>query len=572
MSNTHSIIEVKPVLTIDITDFSTRSNLEQVDAVKALIKIIQTSIPPEYDHPAARVWSPAGDGGSITFWDASIEAALVTAIEIANQARMYNNGEYDQRNYPKPERPLQIRMGIHTGTVTKEIDFDGRENVWGAGINFAGRVMSLCKPDQILISDEYYQNADFRKLVGVEIKRIGKWWTKHNKSFILYNVYVENKAGIPLSEVDEWFGPLHYPLANAIKIYEGMLEEETTLAENPFRVAVIAKRILDLDPENRLARRALESLSRKRHGPGKPLYHTLFSDFSPETILYFFERSSFHTFEIGETIVSEGDIADSMMIIVSGEVKLYKSGEVVKQFTKDPGKKPQDYVFPEGEIIGEMGIFEMGGKRSATLKASKRSIVLSIDYDDIKDTSGALNSSENMLRLEIQRGIWKFYTHREIEHTLITHPLFSDIQPPITESDRFRLSDKASFYPEYFQAAIPDDYRTALELENKKSRPISLKDYLWNSLVIVVNGCITVSSLQKDGETCAIEYGPDKYIGAIRTTLLTASPYTDVDTSPDAQFIAIPWETITELRQRYRALKEKLRDMGDEERSQRKLD
>ena len=82
-------------------------------------------------------------------------------------------------------------MGLYSGTVTKEKDFDNRENVWGDGMNMSARVASLAKPGQILASKDFYKQADLRTRLEQEVTSIGKWWAKHNKSIELYNIYID---------------------------------------------------------------------------------------------------------------------------------------------------------------------------------------------------------------------------------------------------------------------------------------------------------------------------------------------------------------------------------------------
>lgn len=536
--------EVRPILTIDIVNYSMRSQHEQLALFKALVEIVRKALPEQARHPANRLWSPSGDGGSLTFFDTPFDAALITAIMISKYIKEYNKGEFYDENkelLPKPTEPLEIRTGIHSGPVTKGIDFDERQNVWGNGINISARVMSMAKPNQIVISESYYEDASLSRDAehpGIEIIRIGKWWAKHNLPIFLYNVYAEtDNAGISVHEVDEWFGPLHYPLENAIRIYEGMLDGEKKDAKYPFRVAAIAKRILDVEPQHSGAKAALESLSKKRfpsHGP--TLYHPLFSDFSPTTISYFFEKSNFRVYNEGETIMTEGEKANSMMMIVSGKIELLKSGNAV-------------YTFPEGDLIGEMGLFEENGKRSATLIASKRSMVLEIDYDSIRTVSGSPNSRENVMRQEIQRGIWISYTRRTIENKLNYHDLFSSLN----NIARDKLKDSAYL--------IPSDYQTPAEL--------SIDD-AWKNLVLVINGKIRV--FQKKEETPQlIEYGTDDILGTIRL-VSENNPYNQIDVPVGTQFICFPWEEIHSLRHEYDKFDIELLRLGSKERQQRGLE
>jgi len=526
------VLTAKPVLTVDIVNFSTRTVEEQAEAVQALIGILGQAIPSEYNHPSARIWSPAGDGGAITFWETDIRTPLETAINIGGLVKKYNEGTFtDQKRktlLAKPSTELVVRMGIHFGTVSKEIDFDDRENVWGDGINISARLISLAKAGQIVISQEFFDHANLRGgWADAEIIWIGKWWAKHNKSITLYNVSANN-AGIRFSDVDNWFGPLHYPLEQAIRIYEGMLKEEATLKDYPFRVAVIAKRILDLDPQHTTATSILQSLSKKRQNlrvGQKTLNDPFFSELSPSTILHFFKYAQFKVFENGEIIVREGDKADSMMIVVSGEINLYREERVVMIYDKDKNKETE-YIFQEGQIIGEMGLFNTAERRTATLRAGKRAMTLSIDYSYIQTKNpDLLSQREKDMRLEIQRQVWQYYCRRTIENKLLYHSLFRDI----SEIDRIDLLDNAEFFP--------SDYQRGIELK--------IEDF-WHYWFVVVVGDITLYSKNNDKE---LRYRQDECIGPIRL-VVEQLPFSRVGYSSDVQYIRIPWKIISYMMER----------------------
>jgi class 3 adenylate cyclase len=194
----------KPVLTVDIVEFSKRPGREQMIAIQVLIQLLRKAVPEDQNHPSKRIWSPAGDGGSLTFWD-DLRAPVETAVALGKYLDQYNRGElelYDSRNNKLPvgQEPLQVRMGIHAGPVSKEVDFDDRENVWGNGINMSARVASLAQVGQIVASHDYYVQAELKDDPEYEVVPIGKWWAKHNMSVRLYNVYKDG-VGIPTSEV-----------------------------------------------------------------------------------------------------------------------------------------------------------------------------------------------------------------------------------------------------------------------------------------------------------------------------------------------------------------------------------
>lgn len=529
-----SDLEVKAVLTVDIVNFSTRDVPEQTNAVQVLIKILGQALRKGVKNPNAIVWSPSGDGGSMTYWDASNQAALHTAIEICRLIREYNeNRQIDKQDVPIIlNEELQVRIGIHSGTVAKMPDFDDRENIWGDGINMSARLISVAKPNQILMSEDYHRDANVRgSWHKYEIISIGKWWAKHNKSITLYNV--SNKdVGLPMSEVDEWYGPLNYPLEHAIRTYEGMLREEITSGQRVFRIAVIAKRILDIDPDNRNARYVLESISEKRHKNivgHQNLYDKFFSPLSPATIVHFFTRARFRTFSNGDTIFQQDDLADSMMVVVSGELNLYRNNEIVAAFDSERGGS---YTFSEGQIIGEMGLFDAAERRSATIKAGRRAITLSIDYEHVRPVPGSSSSRENMQRLEIQQRVWEYYCDRTIENRIICDELFCGI--PVTE--RQLIKDDAEFLPNQYQHSFKLDVN---DLEN-----------YW---IIVIAGTIVITTANSQG-TKEVEYTVGNYLGPIflYNKFTGQNPYHSItEISPDAQIVRIHKDVMFELAAKY---------------------
>lgn len=82
-----------------------------------------------------------------------------------------------------------------------------------------------------------------------------------------------------------------------------------------------------------------------------------------------------HSFGKGETIVSQGDVGDSMFLI--------KSGEVAISHTKE-NDTVQLALLKAGESLGEMAMFE-AEMRTASAIAHVDSELLSIDNNDFID-------------------------------------------------------------------------------------------------------------------------------------------------------------------------------------------
>jgi CRP-like cAMP-binding protein len=499
----------KPVLTMDIVNYSLMSNTEQYQAFRNLIEMLAQAIPREHNKPGRRIWSPAGDGGSLTFWD-DINAALHTAVNLGKLINAHN------KDLP-PEHHMRLRMGLHSGSVIKEVDLDERENVWGNGINISARVMSMARPGQILASREYCVQADLLSRPKEEVNYIGKWWAKHNKTLDLYNIYIDG-AGLPPSEVDEWYGPFHYPLQQAMETYAAMIEDERTTGP-AFRVAVLCKRLLDLEPSNVAVQQVLESISESRFdsAPGaKNLYDSFFSQLSPSALVYFFHNSQFKAVPKGKVIAREGEPASTMMMVVSGEIIPYIRGTRLKN-----QRDNSEVVLREGAIIGEMGLFSPGGVRTATMEASKNAIVLTLDYRYLRTLEGNPNTPENRIRLEIQKRIWKYYCQRTVSNAINLHPLLRLLR----SDQRNRLLDIGNY------EFLPAEY----------GQPFSLTvEDMWEYVTVIVGGGLVVYT-KKDNQP--FEYKAEESIdllGILRFGVQDC-PFSEIVAQPDTHLIRFPF-------------------------------
>ncbi len=533
----------QPVLTVDIVDFSIRSVQSQTAAVQELIRMLGEAIPEEHNNKEARMWSPAGDGGSITFWK-SILPAIHTAIRLAQLAEEYNQSQ-------PPDKHILLRIGLHSGPVSCQADFDGRENVWGDGINTSARLIGLARPGQILASDKFVDDAQLTmfKDIDIQVHDIGKWWVKHNQSIHVYNIHSDN-AGIPISHVDRWFGPLHYPLQQAITTYEGMMKEEIQSRGMPFRVAVLAKRILDIDPDNANATNAIVSISQKEFRSGiaqAHLFDSFFSPLSPDALLYFFRHSRFQTYKPEEMIAREGDRADKLMIIVSGDIELFKKGsdgyDKKLQVIDRDTQRVHDVTFSEGAIVGEMGLFNEATQRTATLKARHNVITLTVEYAYLRvvESSDPADRSEMALRAEIQEQVWQYYCERTINTQLNYHALLRKL---ISE-DRLRLLKEAVFLPAHYNDAID----------------LTLED-VWNKWIIVIAGGVIVHA-KKNNQP--IEYKSGDCIGPVRL-VFEDIPYTQIETLPGSQVVCFSWNLIGAILEKHPELDDEWTQVGRKER------
>jgi class 3 adenylate cyclase/CRP-like cAMP-binding protein len=531
----------KAVLYVDIVDFSLRQSSEQVDAVMALIEMLHLAIPKGKDNPAHRLWSPAGDGGCLTF--SSPELALETVGALARSVSQYNAGSLVARNgktYPSPSRRFELRTGLHSGPVIMHIDFDERVNAWGDGINTAARIAAIAHPNQILVSDDFYRQAELSQhdvdkgTHGRKGERtvvsVGRWWVKHNKSIGVCNYSVEGEAGVSCADVEPWYGPFQYPLEMAIRTYQSMAEELT--ATGPaFRAAVIAKRILDLDPQSQRAKDIIASISETRFptriASTPRLYNKFFSRLSPSALIYFFSNAKFQVFQPESVICREGDTADSMLFVVSGNIIPTVAGERIRVLMPENGTGDHEIVFEEGDIIGEMGLFSEGETRTATLSTpeKKPSVVLALDYRFLRGTDVETGMNTEYAR-EIRDQVWVYYQERMIENTISSHRLLQ----VLTDSDRDRLR-----------------YTAKLKTSRYEDRTLITLADAWDNMLIIVRGKVIVVS--KAGRV--LEYRRGDCLGPLRLVVEgVESPYTNVEAAQDTHVVQLPWKEVDEITRR----------------------
>ena len=130
-----------------------------------------------------KIWT--GDGMALGFQD-SVEHPFKLAIEIDKHLRKYNTKKSDRNR-------IDMRIGLHSGTVEVVRDINNKENAAGPGIIIAQRVMSFGDAGHILASDAVTMNLiDINPKYGDALHPIGTFHDKHGQPLVLYNIYDEH--------------------------------------------------------------------------------------------------------------------------------------------------------------------------------------------------------------------------------------------------------------------------------------------------------------------------------------------------------------------------------------------
>ena len=116
----------------------------------------------------------------------------------------------------------------------------------------------------------------------------------------------------------------------------------------------------------------------------------LFHDISGEEVSHVAQIAEEIEFSTGDVIFEEGDVGDSMFIIIDGSVKIHKGDKEIATLSK-------------GKFIGEMALLDQE-PRSASVTATVDTILLQINREDFYDLMAS--------RMEIMQGIVKILTQR----------------------------------------------------------------------------------------------------------------------------------------------------------------
>jgi len=95
---------------------------------------------------------------------------------------------------------LQLRMGVHSGPVTRVPDINGNENVSGAGINMAQRVMDCGDGGHILLSAVAAEMVQSFESWGHCLADLGEVIVKHGVKVHVYNLVMSDIGNSAIPE------------------------------------------------------------------------------------------------------------------------------------------------------------------------------------------------------------------------------------------------------------------------------------------------------------------------------------------------------------------------------------
>jgi class 3 adenylate cyclase len=158
---------------MDIVAYSKKTTDEQKKACKDLGTLVKSTMQYKTANALEKlIILPTGDGMVLGFFT-YLEDAMNCAIAIAKAVK----------NRPD----LQMRMGVHCGSVIPMEDINGNLNISGDGINYAQRVMDAGETNHLLVSSAVMLKYD--RPPYVLVNDLGDVVVKHGVVMHLYSLH-----------------------------------------------------------------------------------------------------------------------------------------------------------------------------------------------------------------------------------------------------------------------------------------------------------------------------------------------------------------------------------------------
>ena len=175
-------LQIGHVLFIDIVGYSKLRVNEQSGLLRELTEVVSgTREFREAEAEGKLIRLPTGDGMALVF-RTDPEAPAQCALEIARALK----------EHPR----IALRMGIHSGPISEVADVNQRQNIAGAGINLAQRVMDCGDAGHILVSKRVAEDLEQHDRWRPFLHELGTCEVKHGVRIHISNLY-SDEVGNP---------------------------------------------------------------------------------------------------------------------------------------------------------------------------------------------------------------------------------------------------------------------------------------------------------------------------------------------------------------------------------------
>ncbi len=374
---------------MDIVGFSLMTEEDQIGTVRNLYRWITEALANHSIPRESYRWSPAGDGGFLTFQG---EFGCQKAIDVAfTMAEKIHTPDWK----PSDDRPIRLRMGLHSGIVKEEDELGERTNVWGVGINTTARILAVSADSQLLVSKQYFDGfIKAQREADFEIGELHWRTVKHGVGVEVMNV---NRFGLCLTEqqaANKRWQSVGGLWRKTIQNYTYLINDAMRSGE-PVAAMAAAKFLVELhsgEPVHDLC----HMIGRTHLRPVKEYpaqTHILFSQMPPDMLYKVIEDSQPRLFRKDEVICEKGDPASSCFFPVSGTLVVEMAGN------KEP------IAIGKGQMTGEFSLWIPNISRTARVRALDDGMFLEIRIDRFRHYLSENPDVANVIYGIIQRRI-----------------------------------------------------------------------------------------------------------------------------------------------------------------------
>lgn len=353
------------VLGLDLVAFSILPEDDQIAAIQNIYRWITESLANHSIPDDAYRWSPAGDGGYLTFNTAPVcRKAIDVAFTLAEKIK-----HPDWR--PASGKGVELRMGLHSGLVMEADDLGRNTNIWGVGINTTSRILAISGKSQLLASRQYYETyiAGQRE----EDFQFGEPYSRTVKHGAEVEVMNANRHDLALS-ADQASNQRWQSIAGlwrkTIQNYTHLIHDAMRSGD-PIAAMASAKFLIDLKtpgPVKELCQMIGRSDTRPAADyPAQP--HILFGQMPPDLLFKVIEHSEPRLFHEGEIICEEGDPAQSCFFPVSGTLVVDLHGQ------------NEPIAILKGQMTGEFSLWIPNISRTGRVRAIDDGMFLEIHIE-----------------------------------------------------------------------------------------------------------------------------------------------------------------------------------------------
>jgi CRP-like cAMP-binding protein len=383
------------VLGMDISSFSMLHDDDQIQAIENLIRWINEALAYHSVGEVDYRWSPAGDGGYLTFASSS---ACRRAIDVAFSI-IEKTQHPDWR--PRTGEKLRLRLALHSGTVQEARELGRKTNIWGMGINMTARALSVAASSQLLVSKQYFD-------LYIKGQREGEFvfgdvycrTVKHGVHVEVMNASRHELGLQPEKAKDQRWHAIGGLWRKTIQEYKFLIHD-TMKSREPIGALAAAKFLLDLD-EKEAVQELCEMVGNTNQRPNAPYpvqMHPLFSLMPPNVLFRVVEIATPLLMKGGDVVCQRGDPADSCFFPVSGTVSV-----------DVPGQDTPIRIGP-GEIIGEFSLWIPNITRTATIRMMDDGLLLALPKNPfarvLSEAPLVESSVHNIIKARILENILK---------------------------------------------------------------------------------------------------------------------------------------------------------------------